>query len=125
MIDRTYLRGVISLASVDATIEKLLKAGRKQKLNALIKASSDSVDEIRAAAATAMGFIKTYESGMALIPLLRDPSPLVRASAAQSVAEIEAKHCEEYVKKLAFADSDPTVREYAREAFDKLRTRVV
>jgi len=116
---------VISLASVDATIDKLLKLGRKGKLKDLVKASTSNVDEIRAAAATAMGFIKTYDSGMALIPLLRDPSPLVRASAAQSVAEIEAKHCEEYVKKLAFADSDPTVRECAREAFDKLRTRVV
>ena len=110
------------MASVDATIDKLLKLGRKGKLKDLVKASSNDVDEIRAAAATAMGFIKTYDSG---IPLLRDPSPLVRASAAQSVAEIEAKHCEEYVKKLAFADSDPTVRECAREAFDKLRTRVV
>ena len=86
------------MASVDATIDKLLKQGRKGKLKDLIKASSSNVDEIRAA---------------------------VRASAAQSVAEIEAKHCEEYVKKLAFADSDPTVRECAREAFDKLRTRVV
>ena len=73
------------MASVDATIDKLLKQGRKGKLKDLIKASSSNVDEIRAAAATAMGFIKTYESGMALIPLLRDPSPLVRASAADKL----------------------------------------
>ena len=119
------LWGVISLKKKKDIIDKLLKQGRKGKLDALIKASSNDEDEIRAAAATAMGYIKTYESGMALIPLLRDPSPLVRASAATSVAEINAKHCEEYVKKLAFADSDPTVRECAREAFDKLRTRVV
>lgn len=108
-----------------ANLEKILKLGKKQKLNDLIKAANDDDDEVRATVARAMGLIATYESGMALIPLLRDPSPIVRAAAATSVADINAKHCEEYVKKLAFADSDPTVRQVAREAFDRIKTRLV
>lgn len=113
------------MASVEATIAKLFKLGKKQKLNDLINASNDDNDDIRAAAAQAMGLIKTYESGMALIPLLRDSSPIVRAAAATSVADINAKHCEEYVKKLAFADSDPQVRQIAHDAFDRIKTRLV
>lgn len=113
------------MAGIEATIAKLMKLGKKQKLNDLIKASSSDDDEVRAAAAQAMGLIPTYESGMALIPLLRDSAPSVRAAAATSVADINAKHCEEYVKKLAFADADPTVRQVAREAFDRIKTRLV
>ncbi|MCQ2466016.1 MAG: HEAT repeat domain-containing protein [Clostridia bacterium] len=108
-----------------ANLEKIMKLGKKQKLNDLIKASLDPDDEVRAAVAKSMGQISTYESGMALIPLLRDSSPIVRAAAATSVADINAKHCEEYVKKLAFADSDPSVRQIAREAFDRIKTRLV
>lgn len=113
------------MASNEAIIAKLMKLGKKQKLNDLIKASYNDDDEVRAAAAKAMGLISTYESGMALIPLLRDSSPIVRAAAATSVADINAKHCEEYVKKLAFADADPSVRQIAREAFDRIKTRLV
>ena len=36
---------------------------------------------------------------------MRDPSPMVRAAAATSAADIGAKHCLEYVKKLAFGDA--------------------
>lgn len=113
------------MARVDGMRDKINKLGKKQRLDALVKLASDGDDEVRAAVAAGMGMINTYDSGMALIPLLRDSSPIVRAAAAEAVAEINAKHCEEYVKKLAFADSDPTVREIARVAFDKLRTKVV
>ena len=106
-------------------LEKIMKLGKKQKINDLVKASYDDDDEVRAACAQAMGLISTYESGMALIPLLRDSSPIVRSAAATSVADINAKHCEEYVKKLAFADADPEVRAIAKEAFDRLKDRVV
>ena len=113
------------MARIDAIREKIQKLGRKQKLDALIKYASDGDDMIRAEVAIAMGMISTYESGMALIPLLRDSSPMVRAAAATSTADINAKHCEEYVKKLAFADSDPNVRNVAKAAFDRLKTSVV
>ncbi|MBR6959095.1 MAG: HEAT repeat domain-containing protein [Clostridiales bacterium] len=113
------------MARIDAIREKIQKLGRKQKLDALIKYASDGDDMIRAEVAIAMGMISTYESGMALIPLLRDSSPMVRAAAATSAADINAKHCEEYVKKLAFADSDPNVRNVAKAAFDRLKTSVV
>lgn len=108
-----------------ANLEKIMKLGKKQKVNDLVKASYDDDDEVRTTVAKALGLIPTYESGMALIPLLRDSSPSVRAAAATSVADINAKHCEEYVKKLAFADSDPMVRQVAREAFDRIKTRLV
>lgn len=113
------------MANIDAMKDKIDKLGKKQKLSNLIKLANDDNDEIRAAVAESMSQIATYDCGMALIPLLRDSSPLVRAAAARSAANIKAKHCEEYVKKLAFADLDPMVREAATEAFNKLRDRVV
>ena len=109
----------------DALKDKIQKLGSKGKLSALLKYADNSEDDVRMAVAMAMGMIPSYESGMALIPLLRDSSPMVRAAAATSAAEIHAKHCEEYVKKLAFADSDPNVRMVAKQAFDKLKDSVV
>ena len=113
------------VARSDAIIDKVRKLGAKQKLGALLKFASDADPSVRAEVAIAMGMIPTYDSGMALIPLLRDADPMVRAAAATSAAEINAKHCEEYVKKLAFADSDPNVRQVAKAAFDRLKTNVV
>ena len=113
------------MGRTDAIKDKILKLGAKQKLSAVIKFADNSEDDVRVAVAIAMGMIPSYESGMALIPLLRDSSPAVRAAAATAAADIKAKHCEEYVKKLAFADADPTVRQIAKAAFDKLRDNVV
>lgn len=113
------------MARVDSLRAKIAKLASKNKLDGLIKLSSDADDAVRTEVALAMGRINTYECGMALIPLLRDSSPMVRAAAATSAADINAKHCEEYVKKLAFADSDPNVRNVAKEAFDRLKTSVL
>ena len=113
------------MARIDKVVEKIDKLGKKQNLGALVKMKDDPDDEVRVAVALALGQIKTYDSGMQLIPLLRDSAPAVRAAAAESVGLINAKHCEEYVKKLAYADSDPSVRQTAREALDKIRTRVI
>ena len=113
------------MGKIDSLRGKIAKLAAKGKLDGLRKLSADPDEEVRAEVAKAMGQIKSYETGMALIPLLRDMNPLVRAAAALSAGEIGAKHCEEYVKKLAFADSDPNVRIAAKEAFDKLKDRVV
>ena len=113
------------MSRVDSLRGKIMKLAQKGKLDGLIKLSGDSDEAVRTEVAIAMGQIKTYESGMALIPLLRDSSPSVRAAAATSAADIGAKHCEEYVKKLAFADSDPNVRQIAKNAFDRLKDRLV
>ena len=109
------------MGRTDALKDKILKLGSKQKLGALLKYADSQEDDVR----MAMGMCPSYESGMALIPLLRDSSPMVRAAAATAAADIHAKHCEEYVKKLAFADSDPNVRQVAKAAFDKLKDSVV
>ena len=113
------------MARNDALKDKIQKLGSKGKLGALLKFADAPEDDVRMAVAMAMGNIPSYETGMALIPLLRDSSPMVRAAAATSAAQIHAKHCEEYVKKLAFADSDPNVRQVAKAAFDKLKDSVV
>ncbi len=113
------------MSRVDSLRGKIMKLAQKGKLDGLIKLSGDSDEAVRTEVAIAMGQIRTYESGMALIPLLRDSSPSVRAAAATSAADIGAKHCEEYVKKLAFADSDPNVRQIAKNAFDRLKDRIV
>jgi len=113
------------MSRVDSLRGKIMKLAQKGKLDGLIKLSGDSDQAVRTEVAIAMGQIRTYESGMALIPLLRDSSPSVRAAAATSAADIGAKHCEEYVKKLAFADSDPNVRQIAKNAFDRLKDRIV
>ncbi len=105
--------------------DKILKLGTKQKLGAVVKYIDDPNDDVRMTVAMALGMIPSYDSGMALIDLLRDPSPLVRASAAEAVSAIHAKNCEEYVKILSFQDPDPNVRQIAKKAFDKLKDRVV
>lgn len=111
------------MSRIDSIRNKVNKLSSKGKLDALVKLASESDPLIRAEVALGMGQIKSYESGMALIPLLRDPSPQVRANAATAASMINAAHCEEYVKKLAFADSDPNVRTVAREAFDKMKSK--
>ena len=113
------------MGRTDALKDKILKLGSKQKLGALLKYADSQEDDVRMTVAMAMGMCPSYESGMALIPLLRDSSPMVRAAAATAAADIHAKHCEKYVKKLAFADSDPNVRQVAKAAFDKLKDSVV
>lgn len=110
------------MALVDSLKDKILKLGSKQKLGAIIKYTDNPNPEVRMTVAIALGMIPSYDSGMALIPLLRDSDPMVRASAA---ADIHAKVCEEYVKKLAFADDDPNVRQIAKKAFEKLKDSVV
>ncbi len=113
------------MSRVDSLRGKIMKLAAKGKLDGLVKLSGDADESVRTEVAIAMGQIRTYEAGMALIPLLRDSSPSVRAAAATSAADIGAKHCEEYVKKLAFADADPNVRQIAKNAFDRLKDRLV
>lgn len=113
------------MARTDALKDKILKLGSKHKLGPILKFVDNSEDDVRMTVAIAMGMCPSYETGMALIPLLRDSSPMVRAAAATAAGDIHAKHCEEYVKKLAFADADPNVRQVAKAAFDKLKDSVV
>ena len=113
------------MAFNDAVKDKILKLGAKQKLGAIVKYANNPSEDIRMATAMALGMIPTYDSGMALIPLLRDKSSMVRASACEAAAAIHAKNCEEYVKKLAFSDDDPNVRQIAKRAFDRLKDSVV
>ena len=112
------------MAFNDALKEKILKLGSKQKLDAIVKYIHNPSEDIRMTVAMALGMINSYDSGMALIPLLRDNSPMVRATACESVAAIHAKNCEEYVKKLAFTETDPNVKQVARRVFDHLKDRV-
>ena len=113
------------MAFSDTLQEKIMKLGSKQKLGAVIKHINNPNDDVRMTVAMALGMIPTYESGMALIELLRDKSPMVRASAAEAAADIQAKNCEENVKKLAFEDPDPNVKQVAMKAFEKLKDNVV
>ncbi len=112
------------MARIERMIEKIDKLGKKQNIGALVKMVDDPDDEVRAAVARSLGQVPTYESGMQLIPLLRDAVPAVRAAAAESVGNINAKHCEEYLKKLTYADPDPEVRAVAHSAYEKVRTKI-
>ena len=113
------------MAFNDGLKDKILKLGAKQKLGAILKYANNPSEDVRMAVAMALGMIPTYDSGMALIPLLRDQSTMVRSSACEAAAKIKAKHCEQYVKKLAFADPDPDVRQIAKRAFDQLKDPVI
>ena len=113
------------MAFSDTLQEKIMKLGSKQKLGAVIKHINNPNDDVRMTVAMARGMIPAYDSGMALIELLRDKSPMVRASAAEAAADIQAKNCEEYVKKLAFEDPDPDVKQVAMKAFEKLKDSVI
>ena len=112
------------MALNDVLKDKILKLGAKQKLDAIVKYVNNPNEDIRITTAMALGMIPTYDSGMALIPLLRDVSPMVRATACEAAASIHAKNCEEYVKKLAFTETDPNVKQIARKVFDQLKDRV-
>lgn len=124
MIIETKQRGIRIMALTDILKDKILKLGAKQKLGAIVKYADNPSEDIRMTVAIALGMIPTYDSGMALIPLLRDEEPMVRATACESVAAIHAKNCEEYVKKLAFAETDPNVKQVAKKTFDQLKDRV-
>ena len=76
------------MGRTDAIKDKILKLGSKQKLGALLKYADNAEDDVRMTVAMAMGMIPNYESGMALIPLLRDSSPMVRAAAATAAGRI-------------------------------------
>ena len=56
--------------------DKILKLGSKQKLGAILKYADNPDDDVRMAVAMALGMIPTYDSGMALIEMLRDHLPL-------------------------------------------------
>ncbi len=113
------------MARMERVLDKIDKLGKKHNLGALTKMADDPDDEVREAVAKSLGQIPTYDSGMQLIPLLRDTEPIVRAAAAESVGIIGAKHCEEYVKKLAYGDKDPDVRRIALAAYNRIRTPVI
>ena len=113
------------MAFSDGLKDKVLKLGSKQKLGAILKYVDNPSEDVRMAAAMALGMIPSYDAGMALIPLLRDSSPMVRASACEAAAAINAKHCLEYIRKLAFSDPDPNSRMVAKRAFDKLKDSVL
>jgi HEAT repeat protein len=113
------------MSRIERVIDKIDKLGKKHNLGALAKMVDDPDDEVRSAVAKSIGQISSYEAGMQLIPLLRDAVPTVRSAAAEAVGMIHAKHCEEYVKKLAYSDTDPEVRRIAHEAFEKIRTPVI
>ena len=115
----------LHMAREDALRDKILKLGSKQKLSAVVKFLDNPSDDIRMAVAMALGRIPTYDSGMWLIELLRDPSPLVRATAINSAAEIRAKNCEEYLRKLAVCDPDPNSRMMAKKAFESMKDNVI
>ena len=65
------------MANIDALRDKILKLGQKQKIGAVLKYIDNPNDDVRLATAMALGMIPTYEAGMGLIELLRDPSPFV------------------------------------------------
>ena len=65
------------MAREDALKDKIMKLGSKQKLNGVLKYINHPSDEVRVTVAIALGMIPTYESGMGLIPLLRDQSVLL------------------------------------------------
>ena len=113
------------MAFSDGLKDMIIKLGSKQKLGAVLKYVDNPSEDVRMTVAMALGMIPSYDAGMALIPLLRDSSPMVRAEACEAAATINAKHCLEYVKKLAFADNDPNVRQVAKRAFDKLKDSVI
>lgn len=113
------------MAREDALREKILKLGSKQKLAAVLKYLDNPSDDVRIAVAMALGMIPSYDSGMGLIELLRDPSPYVRATAINAATEIRAKNCEEYIKKLAIADPDPNSRMVAKKAYEMLKDNVI
>ena len=58
------------MARDDALKDKIIKLGNKQKVSAVIKYSDHPNPDIRMTVAMTLGMIPTYDSGMALIPLL-------------------------------------------------------
>ncbi len=87
--------------------------GKRKKTSKLVKALSNSKNEIRAAAAKALGNINSEESTNALILALRDPDPNVRINAVDSLRNSGNSLAIEHLKNVAKSDQDPKVREQA------------
>lgn len=87
--------------------------GKKKKTAKLIKVLTHSKNELRAAAAKALGEIDSLESANALITALRDPDARVRLNAVISLGKIQSPLATEHLKSVTRNDSDPAVREEA------------
>jgi len=110
------------MANIDALRDKILKLGQKQKIGAVLKYIDNPNDDVRMATAMALGMIPTYESGMGLIELLRDPSPFVRATACNSAAEIHARTAKSTLESLHLPIRIRMPSRPPRELLNSLRT---
>jgi HEAT repeat protein/cyclophilin family peptidyl-prolyl cis-trans isomerase len=89
----------------------------------LVSHLTDADDLVRARAALAIGRIGGFHASAQLAPLLSDPSPHVRATAAFSLGMLEGAIGSDAVAALteALADAEPRVRGRAAEALARLQ----
>jgi len=113
------------MARIDGIKKKLAKYVKKEDLDGVLIYAEDQDPDVRYEVVVALSQLPSYDTGMSLIPFLRDPSPMIREVACSAVAEIMAKNCEEYVRKMAFEDPDARVRIAAKAAYDMMKDSVV
>ena len=101
------------------TEEKVAKWGEKKKGAKLVKAAGSRKENIRLAAAKAMGNVEDEQVFNTLITLLRDRNPEIRISAMESLQKIKNKNAIEHVRGL-INDTDTKVSDKAREVLKAL-----
>lgn len=106
------------------TVEKLQKWASKKKTPKLIKTLSSSDVNIRVATIKALGLIKNEDSMNALIPLLNDPLPEIRASAAEALGNVGIARSLEFIRQLWLNEENELVREKAKWAMNQIKSQV-
>lgn len=98
------------------SVQTVEKWAQKKTVSKLIKALSEDSTEVRIAAIKGLGTIKDESAMNALIQILKDPDPLVRANVVEALGTIGIGRSLEFVRQVWNNDPDKDVCEKARLA---------
>jgi HEAT repeat protein len=99
--------------------DKIAKWGEKGKAANLVKAAGSKKENLRLAAAKAMGNVDDEQVYNSLIALLRDRNPEIRMAVLDSLRKLNNKNAIEYVRGLV-SDTDAKVSEMAKQVLKDL-----
>jgi HEAT repeat protein len=105
--------------SIHASVWRALENIGSPALDVLVNLLNDPVEDVRNKAVRALKEIKDERAAAPLLPLLKDASPVVAASAAQALQQLDAPVSESVIELLQ--DPDPEVRARAVQVLGGLK----